>query len=222
MLEFTYRNNLYIESKIIYKLTQIVEYMFKGDPDTRNILDDDDDDDDMDENNEVISQSWETDYFKRFEWLENRERLMENELNEITLKMRNSLFSLCNGGVAMNNEPNLKENPEENKLYMYYISLDQNKMFLYTDFKDSDESIIEKVQENYPFVQLYQPRKIVFTMEITDFYDVDKYVKQFMHMFGIDNTRGGSYCDIILDEESLKCIERERDIACLEYYTERS
>ena len=43
-----------------------------------------------------------------------------------------------------------------------------------------------------------------------------------MHMFGVDNTRGGSYCDILMDEESLKCIERERKITSLEYYTEQS
>jgi hypothetical protein len=214
--EFTYANNLYIRSKIIYELTWVLEYMFNEDPDNRNILDD------TNEGDESVSLSWEKEYFKRFEWLEKDEKFIENELDEITSKMRNSLFSLCNGGVAMKNEPHLKEDPSENKLYMYFISLDQDKMFLYTDFKGNDESIIEKAQEKHAFIKLYQPRKIVFTIEINDFYDVDKYVKQFMHMFGIDNTRGGSYCDILMDEESLKCIERERKITSLEYYTEQS
>ena len=190
--------------------------MFEGDADNRNILDD------IDEPEVHLIETLDNDYFKQFEWLEHidKESLLEHDVDNAIIKMRPSLFSLCTGGVSIDIEPKKKQDPCENKLYMYFISLDQDKMFLYTNFKDTEESIIRKAQERHDFMKLYLPSKIVFTMEITDFYDVDKYVKQFMHMFGIDNTRGGSYCDIVLDEDSVKCIEREKQIACLEYYVE--
>ena len=190
--------------------------MFEGDADNRNILDD------IDEPEVHLIETLDNDYFKQFEWLEHidKESLLEHDVDNAIVKMRPSLFCLCTGGVSIDIEPKKKQDPCENKLYMYFISLDQDKMFLYTNFKDTEESIIRKAQERHDFMKLYLPSKIVFTMEITDFYDVDKYVKQFMHMFGIDNTRGGSYCDIVLDEDSVKCIEREKQIACLEYYVE--
>jgi hypothetical protein len=190
--------------------------MFEGDADNRNILDD------INDSEVHLIESLDNDYFKQFEWLKpsSEESLLEHDIDNAFLKMRSSLLSMCTGGTSMDIEPDKKQDACENKLYMYFISLDQDKMFLYTDFKDTDESILEKSQEHHDYMKMYQPRKIVFTMEITDFYDVDKYVKQFMHMFGIDNTRGGSYCDIVLDEDSVKCIEREREITCLEYYTE--
>jgi hypothetical protein len=59
-------------------------------------------------------------------------------------------------------------------------------------------------------------------MEIHDFYDVDKYVKMFMHMFGIEKTRGGSYTDIVLKDAFLETIEHEKEIAQLDYYTTNS
>ena len=92
-------------------------------------------------------------------------------------------------------------------------------MFLYVDFKDdSHESIMKKAEEKHEFIQTFKPQKIVFTMEVKDLYDIDKTVKLFMHMFGVDNTRGGSYTSIILDEHVVDFIEKEKAVAQLDYH----
>ena len=40
----------------------------------------------------------------------------------------------------------------------------------------------------------------------------------FMHMFGIDNTRGGSYTDIVLPEYFIETINHEKEITSIDYY----
>ena len=111
------------------------------------------------------------------------------------------------------------EDPHYNKLYMYYISLEDEHLFLHTDFKKDYNKVIEECLAKYDYVKLHKPQKVVFVMEIHDFYDVDKYVKMFMHMFGIEKTRGGSYTDIVLKDAFLETIEHEKGITQLEYYT---
>ena len=39
--------------------------------------------------------------------------------------------------------------------------------------------------------------------------DEDKYTKQYMDKYGIDNVRGGTYCQLELPEESVNAIEKE-------------
>jgi hypothetical protein len=59
-------------------------------------------------------------------------------------------------------------------------------------------------------------------MQVTDLYDVDKYVKIFMHMFGIDDTRGGSYTDIELPVYLKESILYEKTITTIDYYLKKN
>ena len=118
----------------------------------------------------------------------------------------------------ISNEPGLVEDFHYNKLYMYFISLEDDNMFLYTDFKKDYDEVITICTKKYDYVKLHKPKNVVFVCEIKDLYDVDKYVKMFMHMFGIEKTRGGSYTNIVLEEHLLKTIEYEKDITSMEYY----
>ena len=178
-----------------------------------------DDDDDM---GNPIEFDWQSDYFNQFRWLEGSHAPPFEMGNQSSpTSMRNVFLPMLQAsmGVNMLREPNIGLNIHENKLYMYFISLEQDKMFLYVDFKDeSHESIMKKAAEKHEFIQVYKPQKIVFTMEIKDLYDIDKTVKLFMHMFGVDNTRGGSYTSIILDEHVVDLIEKEKEVTQVEHY----
>ena len=101
---------------------------------------------------------------------------------------------------------------------MYFISLEEENLFLYTDFKKTYDEVITICLDKYDYVKLHKPQKVTFVLEIHDFYDVDKYVKMFMHMFGINNTRGGSYTDIVLSDSLIETIEHEKEITTIDYY----
>lgn len=178
----------------------------------------------VDEYNEY-KFSWEDDFFKKFEWLSDS---LENGPLEgdITYQDRYNLFMDCckileDEMIQIQNEPDLRKEVEYNKLYMYFVSLDEDKLFLYTDFKMDYESVMKTCEDNYEYVQKYKPRKIIFTVEINDLYDVDKYVKTFMHMFGIDETRGGSYTACELPEYLKEAIIFEKNITTIDYYLKK-
>ena len=51
------------------------------------------------------------------------------------------------------------------------------------------------------WTQKYKPLKILEVKNNCDDYDEDKYTLQYMEKYGIDNVRGGSYCEIKLSKE---------------------
>lgn len=166
-----------------------------------------------------FSYNWEDEFFKKFEWLESPDKNMNDEALSAKYQLFMDACSMLQGNFDMVKEKDPGNDPYYNKLYMYYISLEDEHLFLHTDFKKDYDKVIEECLAKYDYVKLHKPQKVVFVMEIHDFYDVDKYVKMFMHMFGIEKTRGGSYTDIVLKDAFLETIEHEKEIAQLDYYT---
>jgi hypothetical protein len=169
--------------------------------------------------------SWEDDFFKKFEWLSDSLEAGPLE-TDVTYQDRYNLFMDCckileDEMIQIQNEPDLRTEAEYNKLYMYFVSLEDDKLFLYTDFKMNYDTVMKTCEDNYEYVEKHKPRKIIFTLEINDLYDVDKYVKTFMHMFGIDDTRGGSYTDCELPEYLKLAIMFEKNITTIDYYLKK-
>ena len=104
---------------------------------------------------------------------------------------------------------------------MYFLSLENDKMFLHTDYKRDYDEILTICERDYEFVQIYKPIKVILTLEINDLYDIDKYVKIFMHMFGINDVRGGSYIESDLPEYLIKTIEHEKKITDIGIYNKK-
>jgi hypothetical protein len=44
----------------------------------------------------------------------------------------------------------------------------------------------------------------------------------FMNLFGIDETRGGAYTDVVLPDYMLQTLERELKIATVEHFVEQA
>ena len=86
----------------------------------------------VDEYNDV-QFSWEDDFFKKFEWLS--DSLDEGpDDGDITYNDRYNLFMDCckvleDEMIQIQNEPDLRKDAEYNKLYMYFVSLDGDKLF---------------------------------------------------------------------------------------------
>jgi hypothetical protein len=54
----------------------------------------------------------------------------------------------------------------------------------------------------------YKPIKVLEVIPNCDDFDEDKYTLKFMEKYGINNVRGGSFCEIILSENNLLTIQQ--------------
>ena len=54
----------------------------------------------------------------------------------------------------------------------------------------------------------HKPKKILEIIPNCDNFDEDKYTIKYMEQFGIDNVRGGSFCEIKLNKDNLSTIKK--------------
>ena len=54
----------------------------------------------------------------------------------------------------------------------------------------------------------YQPVRVLELINDCDDYDEDKYTRIYMDKYGIENVRGGSFCEEVLDEATVKMLEK--------------
>jgi hypothetical protein len=54
----------------------------------------------------------------------------------------------------------------------------------------------------------YPPLELIEIIENCDKFDEDKYTLKYMDQFGINNVRGGSYSEIVLNSDKIKTIKR--------------
>ena len=93
--------------------------------------------------------------------------------------------------------------------YVYIFNVSNDKKFLYSSYsKNENEIVIEATLyydflKTYPIISLYEKRE-----ERTGF-DLDNYVKEYMYYYGINNVRGGSYSNEILDKEVEEVLHQE-------------
>lgn len=53
------------------------------------------------------------------------------------------------------------------------------------------------------------PISLITTIKSTSRFDEDKYVKEYMAKYGIENVRGGTYSNVVLDTNSIAILEKE-------------
>ena len=116
----------------------------------------------------------------------------------------------------------VETDPTKMALNLYFVGLENNRLLLHASFKKSREQIILDCEKLYEYAKINKPQNVVFILENIDLFDVDKYVKMFMHMFGQDDCRGGSYLDIILPDYVQQTLKQEFEIiGSIDYYVQR-
>jgi hypothetical protein len=95
---------------------------------------------------------------------------------------------------------------------VYVLKLENGKYFIgYTiSLKNLREQLEKK---NIKWLQKNSFIKILKVYNNCDKFDVDKYTKKYMELYGIENVRGGSYYHFKLNENVIKQIEKEFDIS---------
>jgi predicted GIY-YIG superfamily endonuclease len=60
-----------------------------------------------------------------------------------------------------------------------------------------------------PWTKKHRPISIIEEISNVSYFDEDKYVKEYMYKYGIENVRGGSYTSIELNDISIITLRRE-------------
>jgi hypothetical protein len=94
---------------------------------------------------------------------------------------------------------------------IYIVLLEQSKHFLFSRKVDnkSDVHILLEAEIKYDFLKKYKPIRIFDRINEFSIFDLDKYVKQYMLSFGIQNVRGGTYSQEKLLDYHEKTIQDE-------------
>lgn len=93
-------------------------------------------------------------------------------------------------------------------VYIYTLQLEQNKYYIGKTL-NSDFRIEQHFQSDGSlWTKKYRPLNVIEIIPDCDDYDEDKYTRIYMDKYGIDNVRGGSFCEVILDESTLRLLEK--------------
>jgi hypothetical protein len=95
-------------------------------------------------------------------------------------------------------------------MHLYILRLKQGKYYIGTTNKDVTDRLQEHMSgRGSSWTIKYKVLRLEKTIENCDKYDEDKWTKIYMDRHGITNVRGGSYCEMTLNTESIGCISRE-------------
>ena len=91
---------------------------------------------------------------------------------------------------------------------LYILKLTRNKYYI-----GKSNNVSHRIQQHFAgkgaaWTKLHSPVKIITIMPTIDTFDEDKYTLEYMSKYGIDNVRGGSFCQQTLPNEARTTINR--------------
>src|SRR5579871_3410822 len=94
-------------------------------------------------------------------------------------------------------------------LYIYILKLVDNKYYVGKTI-DPTRRYLEHVDGGTcSWTDKYKPISIERIIENADIFDEDKYTKEYMAKYGIDNVRGGSYVTIDINQSQRELLKHE-------------
>ena len=93
-------------------------------------------------------------------------------------------------------------------VYIYTLQLADGKYYI---GKTSNPDF--RIEQHFQYdgslwTKKYKPLCVLEIIPDCDDYDEDKYTRKYMDKYGIDNVRGGSFCEVVLDEQTIKLLEK--------------
>jgi hypothetical protein len=91
-------------------------------------------------------------------------------------------------------------------VFIYALQLENNKYYI--GKTDNPQFRIESHFNNNGSVWTtkYKPQSIIEIIPNCDDYDEDKYTRKYMDKYGINNVRGGSFCEEHLSEQTMQAL----------------
>lgn len=92
---------------------------------------------------------------------------------------------------------------------IYILKLVLNKYYIGRTNNIENRLIQHKNGSASAWTKKYTMISVIQTIPNISIYDEDRYTKEYMYLYGIDNVRGGSYVKINLDYEQITSINKE-------------
>ena len=92
---------------------------------------------------------------------------------------------------------------------IYILKLENDKWYIGKSDNPEKRFLQHKNGSGSAWTSRYKAVELFKVIENVSPFDEDKFTKEYMSIYGIDNVRGGSYTQIILPEEQKKLIQRE-------------
>jgi len=93
--------------------------------------------------------------------------------------------------------------------FIYILKLKNNKYYIGKTLNVENRYEQHLNGNGSSWTKKYKPISIIKQIKSTSQFDEDKYVKEYMSKYGIENVRGGTYSSIELDEVSLFQLQKE-------------
>jgi predicted GIY-YIG superfamily endonuclease len=92
---------------------------------------------------------------------------------------------------------------------IYILKLRAGKYYI-----GKTKNIVKRYEEHLTgtgsgWTKKHKPLSLLTTIKSTSLFDEDKYVKEYMAKYGIENVRGGTYSNVVLDANSIAILEKE-------------
>lgn len=93
-------------------------------------------------------------------------------------------------------------------VYIYILKLESNKYYIGKTNNPKFRIENHFYSNGSEWTKLYNPIKVIKIIPNCDDYDEDKYTKQYMDRYGIENVRGGSFVSVKLDQSTINILKR--------------
>ena len=141
---------------------------------------------------------------------------VENASTKITHINQKLVLNSNEGNIKQNNNQNNDDNNNDNNdryessnnVTIYVLKLIDDKYYV---GKSKHYKFRLKDHFNHSgsaWTMKYKPTDVLELFHNCDDFDEDKYTIKFMKEYGIDNVRGGSFCELTLNDENRKTIKR--------------
>ena len=93
-------------------------------------------------------------------------------------------------------------------VYIYILQLEQGKYYVGKTTNPQIRIENHCNSNGAEWTKKYKPLRVIELIQNCDDYDEDKYTRQYMDKYGIDNVRGGSFCEVVFDETTIMLLEK--------------
>lgn len=87
-------------------------------------------------------------------------------------------------------------------VFIYILQLEENKYYVGKTTKPTFRLEQHFTSNGSMWTKKYKPNKVLELIPNCNNYDEDKYTIMYMEKYGIDNVRGGSFCEMQLSEHN--------------------